>query len=104
MFKRVMMLVLVAACLLSAKNYTFVVSEPTQAGSVQLKPGEYTVKIAGAQVALVDNDGRKIDVTATMDTADQKSDYTSVLTTKAEGKPRIEAVLLGGSKNKVVFQ
>jgi hypothetical protein len=104
MLKRVIMLALLAVCLVSAKNYTFSLAEPTQAGTVLLKPGEYTVKVIGSQVALVDNDGRRIDVSATVETANEKFDYTAILISKADGKARIEAVQLGGSKNKVLFQ
>jgi len=104
MLKRIALLALLAVCLVSAKNYTFVVSEPTQAGSVQLKPGEYTVKVAASQVVLIDNDGNRIDVAATVETTDQKFDQTSVWISKTDGTNRLESIQLGGSNTKVVFQ
>ena len=104
MLKRIALLALLAACLASAKNYTFIVREATQAGSVELKPGEYTVKVASSQVVLVDNDGHRIDVAATVEATDRKFDQTSVWTLKTDGINRLESIELGGSNNKVVFQ
>ncbi len=104
MLKRITLLALVAVSLACAKSYTILVSEPTQAGSAQLKPGEYTVKVDGMQVILKDSSGNRIDVAATVEPADQKFSYTAVVISRPDGKSRIEAVNLGGSKNKVVFQ
>jgi len=104
MFKRIALLALIAASLVSAKTYTFVVSEPTQAGTAQLKPGEYSVKVDGSQVVLVDKGGHQIEAIAKVEASEQKFNLTSVCTSKEDGTPRIEWIQLGGTRTKVVFQ
>lgn len=104
MLKRMVILALLGVSLASAKTYTFTVSEPTQAGRVQLKPGEYTVKAEGPQVQLVDPTGHRIDATAKVETTDHKFDQTAVFSSTMDGAPQIRAIELGGSKNRVVFE
>ena len=78
MLKRIAILALLGVSLASAKTYSFVVSEPTNAGQAQLKPGEYSLKLDGSQVVLKDMTGRQIDVTAKVEPADRKFDETAV--------------------------
>jgi hypothetical protein len=104
MLKRVAILALLGVSLASAKTYTFTVADPAQAGKVQLKPGEYSLKLDGSQVVLMDTSGRRIDTTAKVESADRKFDQTVVSFSKVDGTNRIQAIQLGGSKTRVVFQ
>jgi hypothetical protein len=104
MLKRFAMLALLAVSLASAKTYTFTVYDSTQAGKVQLMPGEYHLKLDGSQALLMDATGHRIDAAAQVQTTDHKFDQTAVSTSKADGKNRIESIELGGSKIKVVFE
>ena len=103
MLKRLAIVALLGVALISAKTFTFSIAEPTQAGKVQLKPGQYSLKVEGEQVQLLDKSGRQIDASAKVQTADRKFDQTAVATTKADGASRLESVQLGGSNFKVVF-
>jgi hypothetical protein len=104
MLKRVAILALLGVSLASAKTYTFTVADPAQAGKAQLKPGEYSLKLDGSQVVLMDGSGRRIDTTAKVESADRKFDQTVISFSKVDGTNRIQAIQLGGSKNRVVFQ
>jgi hypothetical protein len=104
MFKRIAIIALLTISLVSAKTYSFTVSEPAQAGNTQLKAGEYSLKVDGEQVVLTDNGGHRIDVTAKIEAADQKFDKTAICISSADGAKRIEWIHLGGSKMRVVFQ
>jgi hypothetical protein len=104
MLKRLAILALLGISLASAKSYTFTLSNPSQAGSAQLKAGDYTLKLDGSQVVLTDTKGHQISTTAKVETADKKYDQTEVSVSSAGGANRIEWIALGGSKNKVVFQ
>lgn len=104
MLKRIATLALLGVSLASAKTYTFAVADSVQAGKVQLKPGEYSLKLEGSQVVLMDANGHRIDATAKVEAADRKFDQTSVFTSKADGANRIRSIELGGSKNRVVFE
>jgi hypothetical protein len=104
MLKRVAILALLGVSLGSAKTDTFTVSDPTQAGSAQLKPGEYKLKVDGSQAVLMDNAGHRIDVSVKIEAADQKFNQTSVSISKAVGTNRIQSIQLGGSNSRVGFQ
>ena len=104
MFKRLAIVALMSVVLASAKTYTFTISEPATAGSAQLKPGEYKLKLDGTQVVLIDNGGKQIDTTAKVETADRKFNQTSISISTADGSNRIISIELGGSTNRVVFE
>lgn len=104
MIKRIVMFGLLVVALASAKTYTFTISDPAQAGTTQLKAGEYRLRLDGAQVVLIDQGGRQIDAAATVEETDRKFDQTSVTTSDVDGIRRIESIQLGGSTSKVVFQ
>jgi len=104
MFKRLTIVALLSVLLASAKSYTFNISDPVTAGSAQLKPGEYTLKLDGTQVVLIDNTGKRIDTTAKVETADRKFNETSIVISKADGANRIVSIQLGGSTNRVLFE
>ena len=104
MFQRIAIIALLAVSLASAKSYSFTVADPAQAGATQLKPGEYHIKLDGSDVVLTDNEGRRIDVSAKLEQADQKFNATSVFMSREEGTPRITAIELGGSKLRIVFE
>jgi hypothetical protein len=104
MLKRIAVLALLSISLASAKTYTFSVSEPAQAGQAQLKPGEYSLKVDGSQVLLMDKSGRPINATPKIEVADRKFDQTAISISKANGTNRIQWIELGGSKHKVVFE
>ena len=108
MFKRFTILALLSVLLLSAKmftkTYTFIISQPAIAGNTQLKPGEYHIKLDGAQVVLTDHSGLRIDATAKVETAERKFTDTAVDASKDGDTDRILFIELGGSSNRVVFQ
>lgn len=86
------------------KTYSITLNDQAMAGTAQLKPGEYHLKLDGSQVVLIDRDGNQIETTATVETAERKFEAIAVGITKADGTNRILFIQLGGSKNKVVFQ
>jgi hypothetical protein len=110
MSKRITILVLALAGLLlagsktGAKTYTFTLDHSAVAGTAQLKPGEYHLKVDGAQVVLIDKDGKQIDTTAMVETAERKFDATAIATTDADGTNRLLSIEFRGSRSRVVFQ
>jgi hypothetical protein len=69
-----------------------------------LKPGQYSIKLDGSKVMLKDSEGRQIDTTAKVETADRKFEQTSVVVSTKDGVTRIGSKDLGGSNERVVFQ
>src|SRR5215471_5936416 len=104
MLKRVTLLSLMSLSLIFAKTYTFSLSSPANAGTVQLKPGEYKVDVEGSSVVLKDENGHRIDANASLETVEQKYDQTSVVTSTADGTNRLEYIELGGTKDKIEFK
>ena len=104
MFKRLALVALLSVLVVSAKTYSFNISDNATIGNVQVKPGEYHLRLDGSQVVLIDQAGNQIDTTAKVETADHKFNQTSVTRSTADGANRILSVQLGGSSNRVVFE
>lgn len=104
MHKRLAVIALLGISLASAKSYTITLSDACQAGGAQLKPGQYTLKLDGPKVVLVDSRGNSIETTAKIETADRKFDRTTMVISRAGGAARLQSIALAGSKSKVVFE
>ncbi len=104
MLKRLAIVALLGISPVSAKTYTITLSDTCQAGAVQLKPGQYTLKLEGTKVVLIDRTGRSIEANAKVETADRKYDQTAMTFSRADGANRLQSITLAGSKSKVVFE
>jgi hypothetical protein len=104
MSKRIAILMLVCAVLVSAKTFTFTLSSTTQAGAVQLKPGQYKIKLNGPEVVLTDQYGHQIETAAKIENSDRKFPQTAVMVSNEDGGSRIVLIELGSTNSKVVFQ
>ena len=114
MLKRIAIMMLVVVSMIAAKpfhgprsdkkTYSSTLSSPAQAGDVQLKPGEYKIKLDGSPFVLTDQAGHKIEANATMETADHKFTQTSIAMTTENGGPRIVSIQLGNTSSRIVFQ
>src|SRR5690349_8520770 len=88
----------------SAKTYEIVLSGPTKAGSVQLKAGQYKLKVEGANAVFTDvNSSKSFTTPVKVQNTDKKFDDTKVQTTKDGNVDRIDEIDLGGSKTKLGF-
>ena len=104
MLKRLAIVALLSVSLAGAKSYTIAITRPCQAGTAQLQPGEYTLKLETAKVVLIDKTGSRIETSARVEAADQKFNQTAVVISDTSGTSRIQWIALGGSKSKVVFE
>jgi VCBS repeat-containing protein len=102
--RRLAIIALLSAVLLSAKTYSFTIHDSATAGTVQLKPGDYKLKLDGSQVLLTDNNGEQIDTGAAVQTGERKYDHTSILTSVVDGTNRVVAIEIGGTKTMIVFE
>jgi len=88
----------------SAKTYDIVLSGPTEAGTVQLKPGEYKVKLEGTTARFTDTQTAKsFVVPVKVKEAPQKFQNTAVDTNKSSGTDKIQTIELGGSNTQLDF-
>lgn len=86
------------------KSYNVSLSAPTKAGSVQLAPGDYKVKVDGSNAIFTDEHTRaSFTVPVKVENAQTKFNATT-LDTKTQGNTtQIVAIGLGGSKVKLDF-
>ena len=97
-------LALSSLTVVSAKTYDIVLSNPTKVGSVQLKPGQYKLKVDGANAVFTDATSSKSFTTPVkVENGDKKFDDTRVQSTKDAYGDRINEIDLGGSKTKLGF-
>jgi len=97
-------LALSSLCILSAKSYEITLTNLTKAGSVQLKPGQYSLKIQGDNAIFTDvNNSKTFTTPVKVQTTDKKFDDTKVQSSKDGDTDKIEEIDLGGSKTKLGF-
>jgi hypothetical protein len=89
---------------LSAKSYEIILSGPTKAGNLQLKPGQYTLKVNGDKAVFTDtNSSKSFTTPVKVETTEKKFDDTRVQSTKDGDVDKIQEIDLGGSKTKLGF-
>ena len=97
-------LALSSLTVVSAKTYDIVLSNPTKVGSVQLKPGQYKLKVEGANAVFTDaTSSKSVSTPVKVETGDKKFDDTRVQSVKDGDTDRINEIDLGGSKTKLGF-
>lgn len=101
---RLLLIALLAAGLVSAKTYTFTLSDATQAGSTKLDPGQYKLKVDGSKVMLKDSSGRDVAAKARVETAKEPYRNTEVSVTRSNGGPTLQWIGLAGSSSRVIFE
>jgi hypothetical protein len=101
MLKRLCVLALVGVSLVSAKSYRIEILDACKAGTMQLKPGEYTLKLNGSKVHLLDNRGNSVEAPLKVEPTDRKFTQTAV---EISGTHQLEFITLSGSKSKVVVE
>ena len=97
-------LALSSAAVLSAKSYEIILTAPTQAGTLQLKQGEYRVKVEGASAVFTNVDtGDRYTTPVKVEKTAKKFDQTAVESTKRNGTDQIRHIDLGGSSTELDF-
>jgi hypothetical protein len=88
----------------SAKSYEIILSGPTKAGNVTLKPGQYTLKVNGGNAIFTEVTSSKSFTTPVkVETNDKKYNDTRVQSSKDGSTDKIDEIDLGGSKTKLGF-
>lgn len=88
----------------SAKSYDIILNDATMAGSTQLQPGEYKLKVEGSQAVFTDVQSSKSwTAPVKVQTADRKFGQTVVETSHQGDMAHIDAIDLAGSNTKLAF-
>ena len=89
----------------NAKSYDIVLSEPAMAGTTQLQPGEYRLKVENNQATFTDVENQKsFTAPVTVEKAGQRYQETQVETSHQGDMDHISAIDLAGSSMKLNFQ
>jgi hypothetical protein len=95
---------LASLTIVSAKSYEIVLSSPTKVGNVQLKAGQYSLKVQGSNAIFTDVETAKSYTTPVkVENSDTKFNETKVQTSKQGETEQIQEIDLGGSKTKLGF-
>lgn len=93
---------LALASLASAKSYDIVLSNPTNAGNLQLKAGEYSLKVTGSNAVFTNVEtGKSFTAPVKVQEGSKKFENTAVDTEKANGTDKITTIELGGSNTQL---
>jgi hypothetical protein len=88
----------------SAKNYELTLSGVTKVGNIQLKPGQYTLKVNGNNAVFTNEETAKTFTTPVkVENTDKKFDTTQVNAVKEGATDVVKDIQLGGSKTKLDF-
>jgi hypothetical protein len=93
-----------SVALASAKTYEITLLSPAKAGAVELKPGDYKVKVEGSQAIFTDAHNKSFTIPATVENADKKFGYTSIETDNHDGMDTIQAIDLGDSNTRLKLE
>jgi len=88
----------------SAKSYSINLVSPAKVGTIQLKPGQYKVKVNGSNAVFTDEKTSKSYTTPVkVENGETKYDDTRVQSSKDGDTDKIDEIDLGGSKTKLGF-
>src|SRR3984885_1794361 len=85
----------------SAKSYDVVLIEPAMAGTTELKPGEYKVKVQGSEAVFTDQNSKSFSVPVKIENGSKKFGYTSIESTNNGGMDTIKAIDLADSTTRL---
>ena len=86
------------------KSYDVIFSAPTTVGSVKLAPGQYSVKVDGANAVFTNQQNSKTATTPVkVETGAKKFNHTAVGTTREGDTEKVNTIELGGSNTTLEF-
>ncbi len=88
----------------SAKSYDITLSSPAKAGNIELRSGEYKVKVEGSNAVFTKlGTSETFTIPVKVENTGKKHDFTALETNKQNGTDRIKAIDLGGSNETLEF-
>jgi hypothetical protein len=97
-------LTLSAVAMAGSKSYDVTLDTASKAGSVELTPGEYKLKVEGANAVFTGMQSHQsVTVPVKVENSNTKYSQTAVDTSKQGDAVQITAIELGGSKTKLEF-
>lgn len=103
MVKRLLLVFLLAAfAVATAKTYSVELLQPTVVAGTQLSAGEYRLNLDNNKV-VISSGKQSVETTVKVEQSESKYSSTSVRLETGNGAPRLQEIRLGGTKLKLVF-
>ena len=90
-------------CFAGSKSYDVIFSSPATVGGVQLKAGEYKVKVDGTNAVFTDKNFKSVTAPVKVETGTKKFQYTAVDASKDGSVDKVNAIEFGGSTTRLEF-
>ena len=91
-------------CFAGQKSFTIILDKATNVRTLKLTPGEYKVKVDGANAVFTNNSNYKsVSTPVKVETADKKFKETAVDTVKSGSGETVTAIQVGGTTTKLDF-
>ena len=92
-----------SAICFASKTYEISLANTTKAGNIELKAGQYTVKVNGTKATFTNQDGSSVTVDVKTENAAKKFDETRVDADKNGSVNTLKDIQLGGSTTQIDF-
>jgi hypothetical protein len=87
-----------------SKTYDISISKAAKAGSVELAPGEYQLKVEGTTATFTNSKHKSFTTAIKVESTAKKSQFTAVDSSEAGSKDTIHSITLAGSTTKIDFE
>jgi len=105
MFRSLTLFAVFGLSILSAKSYEILLDSPVKVHDMDLKPGKYSISLMDdSKIRFTDANGKSVEASAKVSTADKKFQSTLVDTKQVNGATQIDEIDLGGTKTKLLFE
>ena len=105
MFRSLLLFAALGLSVLSAKSYDITLDSATKVGSVELKPGKYSLSVMDdTKVKFTSTNGQAVEASAKVTTSDKKFQSTQIDTKQVNGAAQVNEIDLGGTKTKIMFE
>jgi hypothetical protein len=105
MFRSLLLFAALGLSVASAKTYEITLDSATKVGSVELKPGKYSLAVMDeTKVRFISANGQAVEASAKIVTSDKKFQATQIDMKNVNGFAQVNEIDLGGTKTKIQFE
>ena len=105
MFRSLIMFAVLGLSVAGAKTYDITLDSAAKAGSVELKPGKYSLELMeDSKVRFTSANGQAVETSAKLSTVEKKFSSTQIDLKQSNGTALIDEIDLGGTKTKIQFE
>ena len=105
MFRSLILFAVLGLSAAYAKTYDITLDSAVKAGSVELKPGKYSLALMeDSKVRFTSANGQAVETSAKLSTVEKKFSATQIDLKQVNGTAQINEIDLGGTKTKIQFE